>query len=1148
MHNYDWLITRLDAFIRKYYANKVIKGTLVFLTCLLFYILAVSVSEYYLFLPVWVRLVIVTAFIGLGLVSLIGWVVIPLSNMAKLGKVISHEQAAKIIGTHFPEVSDKLLNILQLKRHPDNNASRELAEASINQKIGQLSVVPISSAIDFSKNRKYLPFLLPLLLIAVFILVAAPKIFSESSSRLLQPTKPFQKPAPFQFLIKNSSLIAVRNSDNTITIETKGNALPVDVFMAIDGSDKVLMQALENHCFQYTFRNVTDNVNFQFYAAGYYSETYTLKIVQKPVLKAFKVQINYPTYTNKKSETRNSLGDMTLPIGTTLSWGLTTEHTDDATIHFGAGSPIHLARNATDFGYQFRFLNDTNYTISLSNKEYAIADSYNYQVQIIPDQYPVIQMQQFKDSVSGKQILLTGTVGDDYGINKVSFNIEVSAQNKTLLKQSYPLKVASGLLTTFQHYFDIESLNLKPGQKLSYFIEAWDNDGVHGSKASRSDVLTFQMYDEKEIDSAINENSKQINSGLSNSAEKTKQLLTDYKDMQTKMLQSENMDWEQQQSLQEMLKKQMELKTQIENVKQRFEEQVQQSEQKKYSDEVREKQKELEKQMDNLLNAELKEEMKKLQELMQKLNKEQAVESMKQMQQDNKLFKMDMQRMQELMKKLEMQMRMEDLANKMDELAKKENELSKATDSGKKSDDAINKEQKELKDKFDKAMKEDLKELEKEAKDTKQEKSLDEPKEKGEEAEKEMKQSEQNMGQKQKGKASKSQKKASEKMSEMAQSLRKNSGDMNPDQIDIDIKATRQILSNLIRLSFDQEDLMQKVKTTSTSSQAYITNQDEQNRLHNNSKMIRDSLFELSKRLTKLSTGINKETTDLEYNMKLAVDNLENRVIGNAVSNEQYVMTHTNNLALTLNEVLANLMQMQNESKTPGAGSCNKPGGKRPKPGLGQQMSDIITEQQQLGNAMQQMKQKNGKKPGGKEGEKPGQGNKQGDGKGNGQGGGQNGGAKGEEGENNSENGDAEQLARLAEQQSQLRRKIQELSSLLNSKGLGNAKELKEITDKMNKTETDLVNRKLTSELFQRQRDIETRLLETEKALRQQEQDDKRASNSAKEISRPVPPQLLKYLADQKQLLELYKTVPPQLKPYYRDMVEQYFQIIGNKK
>ena len=99
----------------------------------------------------------------------------------------------------------------------------------------------------------------------------------------------------------------------------------------------------------------------------------------------------------------------------------------------------------------------------------------------------------------------------------------------------------------------------------------------------------------------------------------------------------------------------------------------------------------------------------------------------------------------------------------------------------------------------------------------------------------------------------------------------------------------------------------------------------------------------------------------------------------------------------------------------------------------------------------------------------------------------------------------------------------------------------------MDKNETDLVNRKITAELMMRQKEITTRLLETEKSLREQEQDDKRSSRSGEDIGRPVPAALQKYITDQKQLLELYKTVPPQLKPYYRDMVESYFHIIGNK-
>jgi uncharacterized protein DUF4175 len=1228
MNNYEWLISRLDAFIRKYYANKVIRGSLVFLSCLLFYILSVSISEYFLYLPVWSRITIDSLFVALGLSSLVAWVIIPLAKMGRLGKVISHEQAANIIGRHFPEISDRLLNILQLRRHPDNNSSRELAEASITQKIGQISVVPITKAIDLSKNRKYLPYLLPLVLAGVFILVAAPNVFREGSSRLLQPTKAFEKPSPFLFTIKNPSLIALRNADFTITVETKGIALPQEAFIEI-GSERVPMQPLESHAFQYTFKNVTEQVNFRFYAAGFYSSSNTLKVVQRPVLKSFKVQINYPAYIGKPNETRTSLSDMTLPVGTTVTWALVTDHTDGATIHFGAGTPVALNNSSSLFSYQYRFLNDTAYTITLNNKAAGVADSYRYQVQVIPDQFPVIQVQQFKDTVSGKQILLTGSAGDDYGITRVSFNYEISDKNKPVLSKSIPVKIAPGSMATFQQYFDIQSLNLQPGQKLTYYIEAWDNDGVHGSKASRSEVMSFLMYDEKQIDSAINENSKQINSGISNSASKTQQLQSDYKDAQTKMLQSNNLDWEQQQSLQEMMKKQMDLKTNVENIKQRFEEQMQQSEQKKYSDNLKDKQKELDKQLDNLLNSELKEQLKKLQDLMQKLNKEQAVDAMKQMEQENKLFKMDMERMQELMKKYEMQMRMEDMANKMDELAKKERDLESKTDNldknnkdlaqtkdpnkdakdkdaqGNKKDDAktgkdaqgkdqkdgakdkdaqakeqqakdalskeketaktddkeLSKEQKDIKDQLDKAMKEELKEAQKLAKDLKENDKLDDEAKKGEDASKDMQDSKERLDQKQNDKAGKSQNKAAKNLEDMAKSLRDKAGEEGPEEIEIDIKATRQILSNLIRLSFDQEDLMQEVKHTSPSSQAYITNQEEQNRLHHNSQMVRDSMFALSKRVFKLATTINKETTELEHYMQKSVDALEGRNIGAAVTDEQYVMTHTNNLALMLNEVLTNLMQMQNEGKKQkegdGSGSCTKPGskpgnkpgkpGKNPGKGPGSQLSDIITEQKKLGDGLQKMQEdqankQGGKKPGPQDGQQPGQKPGQKPGQGQKPGAGQNG-----QGDGDNEYGDAEQLARLAEQQASIRRKIQELSSQLNSKGMGNSKELREIEQKMDKTETDLVNRRLGSDLLQRQKDIQTRLLEAEKSLREQEQDDKRASNTGKEMSRPVPPALQKYITDQKQLLELYKTVPPQLKPYYREMVESYFHIIGNK-
>lgn len=1135
MSNYEELISRLDAFIRKYYANQLLRGSLILFICLLAYILTVSVGEYYLYLPVWAKISIVSLFVIAGLAALVVWVAMPLSKMAKLGKQISHEQAAVIVGKHFPEVSDKLLNILQLRHHADSHESRELALASIDQKAAQLSVVPFTSAVDLGKNKKYLPYLLPLVLVMAFILIAAPKVFSDASERLLQPTKAFEKPAPFRFIVKNKNLQAIRGADYVLQVTVEGNALPADMYIEL-GSDKLSMQSTGKNEFQYTFRNVTEQFSFRLFAAGFYSQPYIISVAQKPVLKSFNVKIDYPDYTGRKDELRSSMGDVTVPVGTYISWAFIAEYTDEAFIRFGNGNPIKLTHQASLFGSQFRFMNDTSYVLSLRNNATNITDSFRYSVRVIPDEHPVIQMQEFKDSVTGKQILLTGTAGDDYGISKVLFHYDLTgAKNQPIASKSIPLPLNGGSLTAFQYYFDVEPLNLQPGQKLQYYIEAWDNDGVHGAKATRSEVRSYNMFNPEQLDSAINANAEQINSGLNNSSEQTKDIQNEYKDLQSKMLESSDMGFEQKQNLQQLSNMQQQLKNQMEAVKKRLDEQVQQSQHKEYSEDVKEKQQELQKQMDNLLNKELKEQMKKLQELMQRLNKDKAFETMKQLEQDNKLFNMDLQRMQELMKKLEMQMRMEDLANKMDKLAEKQLDLKAETDKGKKDNQQLSKEQEALKKELEQAMSEEMKQMEELNKEMKQEQDVAKEKDKANDAKQDMQDSKQQLEQGQKSQSSKSQSQAAENLKSMAQSLKSGAGGMSAMQLKKDIRAVRQILTNLVRLSFDQEQLIKKVQNTPATSQNYIVNQQEQKRLHGNSRMIRDSLFALSKELFKLAPTINKETTELENNIAAAIKMMENRRREDVMARQQYAMMHTNNLALMLNEVLSNLMQQQSQNNSQGQqGQCNNPGGKTPKPGVGKQLSDIITKQQQLGNAMQQMENAKQQREGqqGQESKDGKPQNKEGkDGK------------EGSEGEY----GNAQKLAQMAQQQAAIRRQLQQLNSLLNSKGMGNAKEIKEIQEKMDRVETDLVNKRMSAEMMMRQKEILTRLLQAEKSLREQEQDEKRSSKSADVISKQIPAELQRYINENKQLSEQYKTTPAQLKPYYRNMVQQYYQSIGTK-
>ena len=97
------LIKKLDHFIRKYYKNRLIRGVLWSLTLLTIFYLAFVSLEYFFHFSQVVRMILFFSFLTLSLFLLIRLIIIPALQLIKIGKIISYDQAAKIIGTHFSE-------------------------------------------------------------------------------------------------------------------------------------------------------------------------------------------------------------------------------------------------------------------------------------------------------------------------------------------------------------------------------------------------------------------------------------------------------------------------------------------------------------------------------------------------------------------------------------------------------------------------------------------------------------------------------------------------------------------------------------------------------------------------------------------------------------------------------------------------------------------------------------------------------------------------------------------------------------------------------------------------------------------------------------------------------------------------------------
>ena len=81
------------------------------------YFLITLLIEYALWLSPTARGVLFWVFVLVEVALFLRFIAKPIAKLFKFQKGINYIDASNIIGSHFPEVNDKLLNVLQLKQN-----------------------------------------------------------------------------------------------------------------------------------------------------------------------------------------------------------------------------------------------------------------------------------------------------------------------------------------------------------------------------------------------------------------------------------------------------------------------------------------------------------------------------------------------------------------------------------------------------------------------------------------------------------------------------------------------------------------------------------------------------------------------------------------------------------------------------------------------------------------------------------------------------------------------------------------------------------------------------------------------------------------------------------------------------------------------
>lgn len=1101
--NYDLLITKLDQFIRKFYINRLIKGGLYTLGLILALFLLFNVLEYNFYFSTTVRKVLLGSFVMASVGALVYWLVIPLTKLMRLGRTISHEQAASIIGDHFQGVEDKLLNVLQLKQQSESAVNKALVEASINQKTEEITPVPFRSAIDLRKNRRYLKYALPPLAMLVIILFAAPSVIKDGTHRLLNNGTEFEREAPFKFVLDEEDPSVIQFDDYKVNLKVEGEVLPNEAFIEIDNF-QYRLQKENADTYSYMIRNVQKDTPFRIFSGTVSSEENTLKVLTKPNLANFSVSLDYPGYTGRKDEVINNLGDLVMPEGTRVKWNFNTLNTEDVTLKFASKKEVVNAERKGDDEYAFssRIRNNDFYKVFISNENVPKGDSVSYSLNVVKDQYPTISVEQFVDSTESKLLFFVGKAGDDYGLNTITFNYNVTKANGSqqpmqIIKLSEP----TARETTYKHTLDINELGLKPGENVTYYFEAKDNDGVNGSKSAKTGMMSFEKPSIEDLKNIEDLNEEAIKDNLKESLKNMEKIQEQYKKMREKLLQEKELDWQDKKDLEKLLDEQKKMQDKLEEAKKKFDENMKnQEEMENQKEEILEKQEKLQELFEEAVDPEKQDLMDKIQELMQELEKDSALEMMEEMEMDNEKMEKEMDRLLELYKSLELEKEMKETIDQLEKLAEEQEKLSEETKEEKKPEDQLKKEQEEINKEMEE-IKEKIEELEEKNEELEQPKNLgDDNEEQMEDIQEDQQDAGEKMEQKDSDGASKAQKSAADKMKKMAGSLQSSMQGGEEEQQSEDIKMIRQLLENLVKISFEQEDLVNNFAKTRKTTPRYVELTQGQFKLQDDFKLVEDSLTALANRNDKIEGYVLDKVGEVKLNFKESLKELEARKTSQAADNQRRSMKNINDLALMLAESMQD-MQEQMGASMPGSQMCEKPGGKG-QGKSGKVPSDKMSEGSEgMEKALKGMQEKQGK------GQKP----------------------------------SAKDFAEAAARQAAMRKALQDMQKDAKEQGQG-TKEMDEIIEEMNKIETDLVNKRLDGEMLKRQQDITTRLLEAEKAARQREFDNKRKAEVASEKKRELPPSLKEYIKKREAELEMYKTVSPALRPYYKSLVDEYYR------
>ena len=507
-------------------------------------------------LPRWLRIAIILLGIGIGIWTLVWFLLRPLRRKLTDAAVAAHLEKTE------PAFQSRILSAVQLKETLAENQfgyAPEFVEQLIFETAREVERIQpkqvfASEHRHIKRNAGVAGLAMGILLLTHFLwLPTAFKGFAQTFQAI--PKTP-QEVLNVQISDVHPGNINVEpGTDVTITANVSGHlGAPVALYYRIGSqetnrdrevSPPVLHRdregsptgghragtewhSLEMHrnlteiLYSATIENVDRALQYYITSKEVASEKYQIRVNREPGVKQFQMQLNSPAYTQLPPQTLEAnVGDIYALFGTEVvftgdsnkplaSAYLDFEESEDVSLEIAEFGEIGARRGpglrptangtATRIDGTFIARKSENYSIRLIDAENGLTNRnpIRYTVNVIKDAAPDVDIiEPTRDSVLDDAMFVELKVEatDDYGIQALQLVYRVEREDAA--EVNVPLKqwepLAAQQSVFVTYTWDVDAVGMFPGETLAYYVQALDTDNISGPNVGKSLTYTLRF-------------------------------------------------------------------------------------------------------------------------------------------------------------------------------------------------------------------------------------------------------------------------------------------------------------------------------------------------------------------------------------------------------------------------------------------------------------------------------------------------------------------------------------------------------------------------------------------------------------------------------------------------------------------------------